>query len=130
MVLNENIIFSVEHGPQGGDEINLILEGKNYGWPIISYGTKYNNGKSYKKYDDKIQIDQKSLNVGINIENYINNMKSNNEHFKSNIELCSAFFYKYTEYHLKYLSSLELELKNLYKNTSSEINFNIINLVF
>lgn len=84
--------------------------------------------KNYKKYDDKIQIDQKSLNVGINIENYINNMKSNNEDFKSKIELCSAFFYKYTEYHLKYLSSLELELKNLYKNTSSEINFNIINL--
>ena len=55
LVLNENIIFSVEHGPQGGDEINLILEGKNYGWPIISYGTKYNSGKSYKKYDDKFE---------------------------------------------------------------------------
>jgi aldose sugar dehydrogenase len=30
-----------EHGPQGGDEINLVLAGKNYGWPIISYGQEY-----------------------------------------------------------------------------------------
>jgi aldose sugar dehydrogenase len=31
-----------EHGPQGGDEINRVLAGKNYGWPIISYGQEYN----------------------------------------------------------------------------------------
>lgn len=30
-----------EHGPQGGDEINLVLPGRNYGWPIISYGQEY-----------------------------------------------------------------------------------------
>jgi aldose sugar dehydrogenase len=30
-----------EHGPQGGDEINLALAGKNYGWPVISYGQEY-----------------------------------------------------------------------------------------
>lgn len=30
-----------EHGPQGGDEINRVLAGKNYGWPIISYGQEY-----------------------------------------------------------------------------------------
>jgi len=30
-----------EHGPQGGDEINLALPGRNYGWPIISYGQEY-----------------------------------------------------------------------------------------
>ena len=40
-------IFSLEHGPQGGDELNKILKGKNYGWPVVSYGTKYNYGKSY-----------------------------------------------------------------------------------
>lgn len=34
-------LYSVEHGPQGGDEINLIEKGKNYGWPIKSYGTRY-----------------------------------------------------------------------------------------
>ena len=34
-------IFSVEHGPRGGDEINKILEGKNYGWPNQSFGSEY-----------------------------------------------------------------------------------------
>ena len=34
-------IWDSEHGPQGGDEINLIKRGANYGWPIISYGRNY-----------------------------------------------------------------------------------------
>ena len=34
-------LWEVEHGPRGGDEINLIAEGKNYGWPVISYGKEY-----------------------------------------------------------------------------------------
>jgi cytochrome c2 len=34
-------IWETEHGPQGGDELNLIKEGANYGWPIVTYGTDY-----------------------------------------------------------------------------------------
>lgn len=34
-----------EHGPKGGDEINIIKKGANYGWPIISYGVNYNGTK-------------------------------------------------------------------------------------
>jgi glucose/arabinose dehydrogenase len=34
-------IWATEHGPRGGDEINVINPGANYGWPIISYGTDY-----------------------------------------------------------------------------------------
>ena len=34
-------LWSIEHGPRGGDEINLILPGRNYGWPVISYGKEY-----------------------------------------------------------------------------------------
>ena len=36
-------LWEVEHGPQGGDELNLIEQGKNYGWPLVSYGENYNN---------------------------------------------------------------------------------------
>jgi len=53
MVEIQNNIFSIEHGPQGGDEINIIQFGKNYGWPLKSYGTRYLNGKSFK-YNKKI----------------------------------------------------------------------------
>lgn len=34
-------IWSTEHGPRGGDELNLLLQGKNYGWPLVTYGTDY-----------------------------------------------------------------------------------------
>lgn len=35
-------LWEVEHGPKGGDELNLIEKGKNYGWPLVSYATNYN----------------------------------------------------------------------------------------
>ena len=35
-------LWTVEHGPRGGDELNLIEEGSNYGWPHVSFGTAYN----------------------------------------------------------------------------------------
>lgn len=38
-------IWSHEHGPKGGDELNIICKGKNYGWPVISYGINYNGTK-------------------------------------------------------------------------------------
>ncbi len=34
-------LWSDEHGPQGGDELNLVLHGRNYGWPLIGYGVDY-----------------------------------------------------------------------------------------
>ncbi len=39
-------IWTHEHGPRGGDEINIVEKGKNYGWPKISYGINY-NGTSF-----------------------------------------------------------------------------------
>ncbi len=44
-------LWEAEFGPRGGDEINIIKPGKNYGWPIITYGTEY----SGRKVGDGIQ---------------------------------------------------------------------------
>lgn len=37
-------IWTSEHGPQGGDEINILKAGANYGWPVITYGEEYGGG--------------------------------------------------------------------------------------
>jgi glucose/arabinose dehydrogenase len=37
--------WMTEHGPQGGDEINIPLAGRNHGWPVITYGENYGGGK-------------------------------------------------------------------------------------
>lgn len=37
-------LYEHEHGPKGGDEINIILPGRNYGWPLITYGEEYQGG--------------------------------------------------------------------------------------
>ena len=38
-------VWATEHGPQGGDELNLIQPGLNYGWPVIGYGVNYQTGE-------------------------------------------------------------------------------------
>jgi glucose/arabinose dehydrogenase len=35
------LLFAAEHGPMGGDEVNIIRKGRNYGWPVITYGQNY-----------------------------------------------------------------------------------------
>jgi len=51
-------IFNVEHGPKGGDELNKVKRGQNYGWPEVSYGTNYlkdggGDGVSFKVNHEK-----------------------------------------------------------------------------
>ncbi len=48
----DGTIWEVEHGPKGGDELNIIQPGKNYGWPVISYGINY-NGTSFTDITEK-----------------------------------------------------------------------------
>ena len=44
-----NALWSTEHGPQGGDELNVIRRGANYGWPVIGYGVNYVVGTEIHK---------------------------------------------------------------------------------
>lgn len=39
-------LWATEHGPQGGDELNLIRRGGNYGWPVVGYGVNYRSGSA------------------------------------------------------------------------------------
>lgn len=39
-------VWANEHGPQGGDELNLIKPGLNYGWPVVGYGVNYRSGRA------------------------------------------------------------------------------------
>ncbi len=50
-------IWEGEHGPQGGDEINILEAGNNYGWPVISYGTNY-DGTSFTNITKKEGMEQ------------------------------------------------------------------------
>ncbi|WP_026777159.1 PQQ-dependent sugar dehydrogenase [Polaribacter sp. Hel_I_88] len=52
-----NEIWSHEHGPKGGDEINIVQKGKNYGWPIISYGVNY-SGTKFTEITEKEGMEQ------------------------------------------------------------------------
>jgi glucose/arabinose dehydrogenase len=41
-------LWEQEHGPRGGDEVNIIGKGKNYGWPVIGYGIDYSGAKIHE----------------------------------------------------------------------------------
>ena len=46
-----------EHGPRGGDEINQVQKGLNYGWPVISYGINY-DGTTFTTLTEKEGMEQ------------------------------------------------------------------------
>lgn len=50
-------LWSNEHGPRGGDELNIIKAGRNYGWPVITYGINY-NGKIISNISAKEGMEQ------------------------------------------------------------------------
>jgi glucose/arabinose dehydrogenase len=50
-------LWATDHGPRGGDKINRIFGGHNYGWPVISYGTRY-DGVAFTKETEREGMDQ------------------------------------------------------------------------
>lgn len=51
-------LWTIEHGPQGGDEINITAAGKNYGWPVITYGENYGGGQIGEGITSKPGLEQ------------------------------------------------------------------------
>jgi glucose/arabinose dehydrogenase len=54
-------LWTHEHGPQGGDEINIMRAGKNYGWPVITYGANYGTGTKIGEGTHKAGMEQPLL---------------------------------------------------------------------
>ncbi len=46
-------LWEIEHGPRGGDEVNIIGKGKNYGWPVIGYGIDYSGAKNPRQHGQR-----------------------------------------------------------------------------
>jgi glucose/arabinose dehydrogenase len=42
-------LWEIEHGPRGGDEVNVIVKGRNYGWPVIGFGIDYSGAKIHER---------------------------------------------------------------------------------
>jgi len=49
-------LWAHEHGPQGGDELNILRAGRNYGWPVITYGRTYGLGKQIGEGTERADI--------------------------------------------------------------------------
>jgi glucose/arabinose dehydrogenase len=52
-----NRVYETEHGPRGGDELNIIVARKNYGWPVITYGMDY-SGAYVSPYTERAGLEQ------------------------------------------------------------------------
>jgi glucose/arabinose dehydrogenase len=52
------VLWTHEHGPEGGDEVNVTEAGRNYGWPVISYGVDYGTGKKIGEGTAKAGMEQ------------------------------------------------------------------------
>ncbi len=51
-------LYEQEHGPKGGDEINVVVPGNNYGWPVITHGREYSGGPVGKGISEKEGLEQ------------------------------------------------------------------------
>jgi glucose/arabinose dehydrogenase len=56
-VVIDGVVYENEHGPMGGDELNIVQSSKNYGWPAITYGKDY-SGATISPFTKKEGLEQ------------------------------------------------------------------------
>ena len=113
-VLNDKTIVSSEHGPKGGDEINIIKKGANYGWPNVSYGIDYSEAlgplnKNHLNYEEPLYYFIPSIGIS-EIKLYDN---ENLQRWKKNLIISSM--------KKKSLFRLDIDWEKLKILTSEEI---------
>ena len=94
-----NKIFNVEHGPKGGDELNNVIKGKNYGWAEVSYGTNYlkdngGDGSSFKINHEKDNFEEPlfAFVPSVGISNLNNCPKVLKQYYKKNCLLALSLY--------------------------------------
>ena len=134
LVNDENIILSTEHGPRGGDEINKIIQGKNYGWPIASYGENYGSKtgtKDYKKshkdygFEEPIYSFVPSIGISqiIKIPNNFSKQWHNN-YFVSSLRNLSLYRVKFDESFSKILTMEKIRVGKRIRDIAFNKSFN------
>ena len=115
-IFNDDIIFETEHGPKGGDEINIIKEDKNYGWPIASYGSNYKGQKfmdkfyplpnSHNKFEEPIRYFKNAIAIS-QILKVPKQFTNNNEDslFLASMKINRDYGEKINLFHFKYVNN-------------------------
>ena len=134
-------IIATEHGPRGGDEINIIKKDKNYGWPISSYGEKYDfkydKKPIYKKSHSKYGFEEPILTympaIGISeiikLPDYFSEMMQN-VFIVSSLNGKSIFLTKFDNKYSRVIYSEKVFLNERIRDIKYEKNNNLILLAF
>ncbi|GAB1391116.1 hypothetical protein MASR1M6_32980 [Rubrivivax sp.] len=61
-------LWASEHGPQGGDEINLIEGGRNYGWPLLTFGRNYGTGHAHRRRGPQARLRAAAEDLGADLD--------------------------------------------------------------
>lgn len=110
VVLRGGEILSTEQGPKGGDELNRIIEGKNYGWPFVTYGTDYDsyswplskNQGRHEEYEKPIFAWVPSIAAGKLIEVKDFNDRWNGDLLVASLKAGTLFRLRYEDGAVKY----------------------------
>lgn len=88
------VLWETEHGPMGGDELNIIKKGANYGWPVITYGINY-DGNIISKDTVKAGMEQPVIfwRPSIAVSNLLFVTSDRYPQWKNNILVCSLKFH-------------------------------------